>query len=365
MVHRGEDNLKQSLAAFFLISIQSLTAGAFQFQDPLDQASEKTPLATKSAFFAAALAGQRSIVAGQRGVIVYSDSNGKSWKQSDVPVSVDLVGLSFPTARDGWAVGHGGAVLHSVDGGATWVKQLDGRVAGELAQKYYEAAPADPNNKRHQALLDQARRLGKEKETQPFIDVWFKNEKVGYVVGTFNRLFRTDDGGSHWIPMLDKIDNPDELHFFSVGGRDNDIYITGERGGVWRWDEPKGRFVAIQTPYNGSLFGLVVTPRAVIAYGMRGSVFRTVDRGAHWQALPAASAAGIVSGALCANGDIILASQAGELLVSSDDGVSFGAVATTQRLPISSVASANDGALVVAGPAGMRLVTPPKACKQK
>jgi photosystem II stability/assembly factor-like uncharacterized protein len=37
-----------------------------------------------------------------------------------------LKGVSFPNARDGWAVGGGGTVLVTHDGGATWAPQSSG-----------------------------------------------------------------------------------------------------------------------------------------------------------------------------------------------------------------------------------------------
>ena len=68
----------------------------------------------------------RLVAVGERGHILYSDDNGGTWSQADVPVRVTLTAVDFPTARKGWAVGHDGAVLHSEDAGQTWTKQLDG-----------------------------------------------------------------------------------------------------------------------------------------------------------------------------------------------------------------------------------------------
>lgn len=69
---------------------------------------------------AAAQARQRLVAVGDHGVIVLSD-DGATWRQAhSVPVDGLLTALSFVDERQGWAVGHGGVVLHTEDGGETW-----------------------------------------------------------------------------------------------------------------------------------------------------------------------------------------------------------------------------------------------------
>ena len=41
---------------------------------------------------------------------------------------------------------------------------------------------------------------------QPLLDVWFDNERSGFVVGAFNLIFHTDDGGASWHVQLDVVD---------------------------------------------------------------------------------------------------------------------------------------------------------------
>ncbi|ODV41971.1 hypothetical protein AWV79_31155 [Cupriavidus sp. UYMMa02A] len=78
------------------------------------------------------LAGERLVSAGERGVILLSDDNGKTWRQAKVPVSAALTRVRFVDSRNGWAVGHGGVVLATRDAGETWQKQLDGAAAAQL-----------------------------------------------------------------------------------------------------------------------------------------------------------------------------------------------------------------------------------------
>lgn len=339
-----------------LITIALFSLAAFAYQDPLRQPAEATSLAPRATLVAMAHAGDRMVAVGQRGIVVYAEPGGakRQWRQASVPVSADLTGVAFANSGEGWAVGHGAVVLHSDDGGATWAKQADGGVLGESVRVYYESL-ADKIPAAHRlALLDQARRIAEEKETQPLLDVWFKDTKTGYIVGTFNRIFRTDDGGAHWTPLMDRIDNPEELHFYAVRGSGDDVYLAGERGMVWRWDGEKSRFVAVGTSYAGSLFGLIVTPQAVLAYGMRGSLFRTTNRGARWQRIDTGLRGGIVAGDVRANGDIVLVAQSGDAILSRDRGQTFELIPLAHRDMAAGMLADADGDLVLVGPTGVR-----------
>lgn len=291
---------------------------------------------------------------GHRGHIVISDDSGKTWKQASVPVSNDLVAVSFPSARQGWAVGHGGVVLHSVDGGATWVKQMDGRRAAELAVNYYHAhvgaiANADRFMEREKALVA-------EGGIQPFMDVFFEDENNGYVIGTFNRIFRTEDGGKTWTPWMDRTENPSELHLYAIRGNSNGLYMTGEQGMVWRLNAESKRFVAIPTPYKGTLFGLLADrSNNLLVFGMRGTLFRTADKGKVWVKVAAGSASGIVGGAVLSDGSMLIANQVGELLRSKDQGKTFEPVTAQKPMAYFGVTSLSNMTVGLAGSEGVRL----------
>lgn len=345
--------LLRYMLVFCLLVAASL---ANAFQDPLHTPAKQDPRATEATFFAATNAGKRIIVVGQHGIILNSDSNGEQWTQADVPVSVDLVSVVFPTELKGWAVGHGGIVLHSVDGGQTWAKQLDGDEAGEIALAHYQGASASLSEEDGEPILFQAERLSEDGARQPFLDVWFMNDQVGFVVGTFNRLFGTKDGGESWVPLLEQIDNPDELHFFAIEGTGDDIYIAGERGGVWRWDHTEERFVRQSIPYEGTFFGVLAGPDSVVAYGMRGTVFRSSNRGESWEKIPTGLSAGISSGTVLANGQLILASHTGELVISKNSGVSFQRLPGGRQHPISGIVATENANMVVTDAVGVHVM---------
>ncbi len=337
----------------------SLAAPAPAFKNPQDVPAVASEQAARSPLLAVTRAGTRIVAVGLRGHIVYSDDAGKTWKQAVVPVSSDLLAVSFPSPQLGWAVGHGGVVLHSTDGGATWARQLEGRQAAAIAIRHYEAQQG--SNPAAQVLLKRERDLAAAGGTQAFLDVHFENDSTGYVVGTFNRIYRTDDAGKTWTPWMECTDNPNELHFYAVRGGADGLYLAGEQGMVWRFDTATRRFVPIPTPYKGTLFGLVTDGAGnLLVFGMRGSLFRSHDQGKSWSRIATTSSAGITAGTALPGGGIVLVNQAGGIELSRDQGLSFSALRAAKPMPYFGVAVLDKQRIGLVGAEGVRLESIPQ-----
>lgn len=323
------------------------------FENPLSTAATRSDLLSRSPLLAVAYTGTRIVAAGMRGSIVISDDQGKNWVQANVPVSTDLVAISFPSKDHGWAVGHGGVVLHSADGGANWQKQLDGVEASRLAIAYYEQqATTAPEL---EAFVEREKMFAVEGETQPFLSVHFVNDQQGYVVGTFNRIFSTADGGRSWQPLMHLTDNAGELHFYSVTGSGSSLFIAGEQGKVWTCDIHLHTFSHLDTPYDGTLFGLLAEPDSVFAYGMRGNLFRKSSDSSAWEKVDSTAQAGITGAITMPDSGLLLVDQAGVISRSDNDGKSFTAVTASNPMPYFAVALLPDQQIVLVGAAGVRI----------
>lgn len=334
----------------FGISLASLVAFANRaagpgYQDVLDTPSETSPLAARTLLNGVVLAGNRLVCVGQSGHIVYSDDQGKSWKQAVVPVSSDLLAVTFPSEKNGWAVGHDGVVLHTTDGGATWVKQFDGHDAAQAMGSSFGV-----QNPEIQRYVDQ----GPDK---PFLDVWFENDSNGYVVGAFNLIFRTTDGGKNWVPLFDKIDNPKRYHLYAIRPVGSQLYICGEQGSLFRFDAPSGRFQAVATPYSGTYFGVNGKEGFLIIYGMRGNAYRSTDGTASWEKIDTGVQAGLTGSVVLPDGRIVLVSQIGHVLLSADNGVTFRPIDTKSPPPAAAVTALDNDRLVIAGFRGAAVVS--------
>lgn len=334
-------------ALAFALSLQAPPAAGGDFIDPLAQAAVASPLAAHALINGLATAGKRLVGAGQRGHIVYSDDQGVSWKQARVPVSVDLVALQFPTPRQGWAVGHDGVVLHTDDGGASWRVQLDGHAIAAVLLRTYDRDGVDA------ALRSDAQRMAAQGADQPLLDVWFDNERSGFVVGAFNLIFHTDDGGASWQPWIDRSANPKSYHLNAVRSVGGATYVAGEQGLLMKLAAGAGRFVALKSPYEGSYFGLLGDAGALLAYGLRGNAWRSTDGGLSWAKVNTGLQVGLTAGTLLGDDRYALVSQGGQVLLSADHGASFYPMPVAAPGPVSAVAAV-DGALVLGGLRGLR-----------
>ncbi|MBV6823411.1 YCF48-related protein [Pseudomonas sp. PD9R] len=333
-------------------------AQAAAYVDVLDLPAKPTALAVHSPLLATTRAGDRLIAVGQRGHILYSDDTGKHWQQAAVPVSADLNAVYFSSSEQGWAVGNDGVVLHSSDAGETWIKQLDGREIGALLVKHYgDLASAEPANAQWSQLAADGQRLVEEGADKPLLDVWFANEKVGYVVGVFNLILRTEDGGQHWTPFQDRTDNPQGFHLNAIAFTGDGLYIAGEQGLLLKWNDAQQRFLALQTPYQGSFFGVIGKPGEVLAFGLRGHVFRSTDGGASWSPLDTGLQVSITAAALGTDGRYRLFSQAGHLLVEQEPEARLQLVAQQSQSPVAGAIQAANGSLIVVGSRGARTLS--------
>jgi photosystem II stability/assembly factor-like uncharacterized protein len=322
------------------------------WRDVLDTPAQTSALASRALLLGLARAGSTVVAVGQRGHALWSDDGGATWKQASVPVSSDLVAVSFPTAQVGWAVGHDGIVLSSADGGHSWTRRLDGRSLGELLVSYYRTAGDDK-------WLAEAQRFAAQGAENPFLDVWFKDAATGYIVGAFGLILRTTDGGAHWEPLMHVTDNPKALHLYAVRGVGSDVFVVGEQGTALKLDAASGRFKALELPYKGTLFGVTGRDGTVVVHGLRGTVLRSTDAGANWQTVPTGLAVGLTANTFDEQGRLVIVSQAGHVIASTDNGASFTAVKVDRPTPAAAVAAAGKGALVVAGPRGVQTVALP------
>ncbi|MBU1362462.1 MAG: glycosyl hydrolase [Gammaproteobacteria bacterium] len=295
--------------------------------------------ASHSAMLTITRAGERLIAAGERGIVLYSTDNGKQWTQAVTPTSVTLTALRFIDAKRGWAVGHMGLVLHTEDGGVTWRKQLDGIQAAQLA---YEAALAGGDEK----AVRQATFLVTDGPDKPFFDLNIDPSGRGFIVGAYNLIFRTTDGGKTWQDWSAHVDNPKAMHLYGVAKSGNDLYLVGEQGLILRSTDGGEHFSAQTSPYVGTWFGALATAKGLLLYGLRGNAFLQPASGEGWQQLKTNTTAAIAGAAQLTDGRLVLASQSGQLLIEQAP-MKFAPLAMRSAGPLTAVVEGSDRGVVV------------------
>lgn len=342
-------SIKIALATSMLWLNVATAAG---IPDVVNTPAMTTQLATTKPLLSVAKADKRLVAVGQRGHIVYSDNQGESWQQAKVPVSSDLTAVYFPSANKGWAVGHDGVILMSADKGVTWQKQLDGWQLIEILKKQIKDLSGVATQ---QDLLAELERMIEQGADKPFLDVWFENDNTGFAVGAFGLIFHTKDGGTTWQSLIHQTQNPNFLHLYAVQGHKGDVFVAGEQGTLLKRSAGGGAFVALNSPYKGSFFGLLSTSEVLLAYGLRGNLVRSTDAGTTWRQVDTYIPSGLVDGAVLDNGQLVLISQRGDVLLSKNQGVSFYRPTTNQRLPFTSVIPLSSQRVVITSLVGVKV----------
>lgn len=312
--------------------------------------------------------GTRLVAVGERGHIIYSDDSGRSWDQADVPVQVTLTAIHFPTVQHGWAVGHDGVILHTRDGGESWIKQMDGREGGRLnmehAQKLLERkeaelarAKAGRQDELQKTIEDLNWELSYwEQENEmwghPLLDVWFKNHREGFAIGAYGRFFETRDGGETWLPAWDRIENPNKWHLNAISASRDTVFIAGEAGMLYRSRDGK-HWETLESPYDGSYLGIIASPENefVLAYGIGARVALSKDLGKTWELFQTDAGAALSGGTIQSDGSVLLVSYSGTILKGPGTSSSF----TAERIrgTWNAVIETGDNHIILAGRKGI------------
>jgi photosystem II stability/assembly factor-like uncharacterized protein len=255
----------------------------------------------RAVLLSAARAGERIVAVGERGIVALSDDAGVTWRQAPCPVSVTLTTVRFADARNGVVVGHGGTVLTTADGGASWALRLDGRRLGVLAR---EAARTD-------AELKEAERLVADGPDKPFLDVLMFDTQRLLAVGAYGIAFHTTDGGKTWAPWMARLNNAKAMHWYVLRRHGSTVLLAGEQGLLLRSDDDGASFKPLASPYGGSWFAGEMTAHELLVAGLRGNVWRSADGGASWSQLKTPVPASITATAAAADGSLLLANQGG------------------------------------------------------
>lgn len=303
-----------------------------------------TPHAQGAAMLALARAGRRLVAAGERGLVLISDDEGRHWSQAQVPVQVSLTALRFADARRGWATGHLGVLLATTDGGASWTLQLDGVQAARYTLLAADAA----------AQRKSMPQLVKDGPDEPLFDLDVQGRHV-LAVGAYGLAFENPEGGSGWTPFAQRLPNPRRLHLYGVRSVGGHIFIAGEQGLLLRSSDRGASFEVLPSPYKGSFFGLLAARSGtLLAYGLRGNAFRSADLGRSWSVVDTGAPVSISAGIERADGTLLLLAQNGDLLTSGNDGRQFTRRPIASPFPAAAVADAEAGTVVLAGLRGLK-----------
>ncbi|AZL67772.1 WD40/YVTN/BNR-like repeat-containing protein [Pseudomonas oryziphila] len=327
---RGRHGAWPLAASAMLALALAAWAGSVDAAVAAEEYSVESAKASQSLLIGATHAGKRLVVVGDRGHILFSDDQGKTWTQARVPTRQLLTAVFFLDDKRGWAVGHDAQILASSDGGATWSKQFEDR-----------------------------------SREAPLLDVRMLDPQQGFAVGAYGTVLETLDGGQHWQDVGERLDNPDQLHLNAITlVKGAGLFIVGEQGSMFRSSDNGQSWSKVESPYEGSLFGVIGTaqPNTLLAYGLRGNLFRSTDFGDSWQPIELRAERGplefgLASATLLEDGSVVLVGNGGSVLRSHDDGQSFSVRNRADRVALAGVSGLAGGGLLLVGQGGVHLAS--------
>ena len=262
----------------------------------------------------------RLVAVGERGTIVVSENNGKTWqvthRDDDVPVT--LTNIAALTDSLLLAVGHDSVILRSEDGGLNW----------ELIMRDGETG-------------------------EPLMGAWSADGKHIFAYGSFGKFLISDDAGKTFTPQELPLFGE---HLSAMDGDTGDVRImVGEMGLVLRSLDGGTTWDKLDPFYQGSLFGVAhMNGTRWIAYGMRGHVFFTDDNGEQWKQVNSGSELPLYGHALSDNGkQMVIVGTAGILISLNDQGQLIKANNVSGLGTLTSAVILPSGNIIVAGQRGL------------
>lgn len=321
------------------------TAFGGPIQGVLERPAIKVKAPEKCVLIDVTLVDSRLVAVGERGIIIYSDDAGDTWHQAEVPVSVGLTAVRFAGPQKGWAVGHSGVVLHTMDGGETWERQFEGVEAARMALESARAKAErmGPDDFDAQQMVQNAELLVADGPDKPFLNLYFKNELEGFIVGSYGLIFRTEDGGASWNCLMDSVENLDALNLYAIQAAGDVMYIAGEQGLLLISKDDGNSFQQVATPYYGTFFDLYATSSGeLVLIGLQGNAYWSADQGQTFDKSNVAIDVSFTKVTPGESGILLFANQGGMLLESRDQGKSIHIIDVPRLNPISSLVSISD-----------------------
>lgn len=274
--------------------------------------------AQRAPLMAVSLAGERLVAVGDYGVVALSEG-GQDWRQArTVPVDTLLTAVSFANAQNGWAVGHGGVLLHTSDAGENWT-----------LQQHLEGKPV-------------------------LLSVWFENTRHGIVTGAYGYASKTHDGGQNWQRLSLGAEDDDHHLNHIFAGPDGSLFIAAEGGNAYRSRDKGVTWEALDTGVSGSLWsGSTLRDGRVLLVGMSGRVLLSEDRGDSWRALDSGSQEAITAVTQLADGRVVVVGNGGLVSVADADLKHFSTATREDRLNLSALLATGDGQLTLLSPQGV------------
>lgn len=355
--------LKMKSVFFAVIFLGGLVASICQAKadtdyQALEEAAPRVKEPAQNPLVAITRVGSRLVAVGVHGLVIWSDDDGHTWQQADVPVDLTLTSVYFKNPRLGWSVGHYGIILQSNDGGKSWyIDQTIINVVKAMKSVQASMAAAMPNSPQELLQLKVANYFARQSPFPPFLTVGPCGNGI-LAAGYKDMAMFSADNGKTWENWTPEIDNPTFRMIYGQFNNGKNPVLTGESGFVAVSDPACRHFSPVADGTFPTLFGGIgLGNGSFLVYGLAGTAMLTADAGHSWKTINLPTNSLISSGVLDASGEIILGTNNGQLLISHDNGNHFQLSKVSVPFQIASMAVAANNDLIVVGDGGVQVIS--------
>jgi len=250
--------------------------------------------------FALDMKGSRGLAVGSFGLMRETEDGGETWTTADPVTTKALLGVT--AAGDTQiVVGQQGTIFRRVEG-ADW-KQVEAGL------------------------------------TQRIMDVGLNDSGLGYIVGEFGFMAKSEDAGLTWTMVTKDWESVNEEgyepHLYSAVVKDDGtIFVAGEFGLIMMSTDRGRSFKQVHGGDQG-VFDLHFAndgdgTSSGYAVGQEGLVLKTIDGGATWSSVAVDTSSNLL-GVWSGNGEVVVTAIR-DLLRSRDDGKSFASFSADSQI---------------------------------
>jgi photosystem II stability/assembly factor-like uncharacterized protein len=266
----------------------------------------------------------RSLLLILSSIIIFS-AHAQNWTEQTSNTTAELVAIHFYNPSTGVAVGGGGTVVSTADGGDTWIlssagaeyDMLSAEFTGDIIYAGGEMATTGDgfiikSDDRGQNWTPQTTNL-----PERILGISFPSESHGWAAGRKGLLLKTIDGGLNWTngnsPTPEDIT---AVYFWDA----NTGWIADEDGFIYHTTNGGTSWTTQSTGVDKDLYDIqFVSASEGFAGGKNANLLHTANGGTNWAA-QAATQEDVMAIHMLTNNNIRVAATGGEILHTTDGG---------------------------------------------